>query len=64
MTYVLFTKTLNIDLIEVKCRKCCKFMLVCMKEMYNVNSLSKAIYVSEQLCIRWHRTGAYYIQLN
>jgi len=24
------------------------------------DSLSKAIYVSEQLCIRWHSTGAYY----
>jgi len=23
-------------------------------------SLSKAIYVSEQVCIRWHSTGAYY----
>jgi len=25
-----------------------------------LNSLSKAIYVSEQACIGWHRTGAYY----
>jgi len=25
-----------------------------------LNSLSKAVYISEQVCIRWHRTGAYY----
>ena len=25
-----------------------------------LNSLSTAIYVSEQACIGWHRTGAYY----
>jgi len=25
-----------------------------------LNSLRKAIYISEQICIRWHRTGAYY----
>jgi len=26
-----------------------------------LNSPSTAIYVSEQVCIGWHRTGAYYI---
>jgi len=25
-----------------------------------LNMLSTALYVSEQACIRWHRTGAYY----
>ena len=25
-----------------------------------LNSLSTAVYISEQVCIRWHRTGVYY----
>jgi len=25
-----------------------------------LNSLRKAIYIIEQVCVRWHRTGAYY----
>jgi len=38
-------------------------VLVCIKksEQWNkLNLLSKAVYVSEQVCIGWCRTGAYY----
>jgi len=28
-------------------------------QRWAVDSLSKAVYVSEQVCIAWHRTGAY-----
>jgi len=28
--------------------------------VYKLNSLSKSFYISEQVCIGWLRTGAYY----
>jgi len=40
---VLFTNTINIDLVEVKCNQFHKFSLVCMKKLQwnKLNSLSK-----------------------
>jgi len=59
----LFTNIINIDLIEVKCKQFHKFSSVCIKKLQwnKLNSLSKQFYVSEQVCIAWRRTGAYYI---
>jgi len=34
----MFTNTINIDLIEVKCKQFSTFLLVCMKKVYNAIS--------------------------
>jgi len=47
----------------MKCNKLGKFLLVYIKKSVQwnkLNLLSKAVYVSEQVCIGWCRTGAYY----